>query len=240
MLRDEFEESVDRRIGGYQACLDPPAFPELYRVLEAQLARQDIGVACRIGHQSADQVVGQQMNPDFLFGHVGCLAAQRVHAQRGFDMAQIDLDIPALLIEPLQCVLGPLLGINQRRHQHFAADRQLSDREVISGCLVILRAHPIRFFPGLGQDDPMVTGPQLLPAPKIRRTSPRAVLLEHAIDTALGQVRQKKTELGSGLTFDIVERTRASALPCQPNTRNHRRRGRAEDGVQKTGSGLAK
>ena len=46
---------------------------------------------------SSDQVVGEQMRPDFLANHVGSLASQHVHVHHGFEAAKIDLSVPIII-----------------------------------------------------------------------------------------------------------------------------------------------
>ncbi len=47
-------------------------------------------------HQQADQVVGEKVDPDFLFVHLWSVATQLCHLQSRFNRPQIQLDVPAL------------------------------------------------------------------------------------------------------------------------------------------------
>ena len=73
-----------------------PFTPQLQRVFEAQCAWMHGRLLRRLSHQQTDQVVREEMHPDFLFVHLGCVAAQFRHLQGGFDGAQVKLHVPAL------------------------------------------------------------------------------------------------------------------------------------------------
>ena len=64
-----------------------PCNPDLDGVLEAELARQSIGERRGLGHHQTNEIVGEQVDPDFLDRHRGCLAAQSGHSQSGLDVA---------------------------------------------------------------------------------------------------------------------------------------------------------
>ena len=70
LLRDRLEK--DRGVRGSHAgeTAAEPFGPQLHRMLEAQLPRMHAGLQSRLGHQKADQIVGEQVNPQFL-GVVG-------------------------------------------------------------------------------------------------------------------------------------------------------------------------
>ena len=90
-LCDEPEQSV--RIGTQIDAMRSPLGPKLHGVLEAQLPRMNIRIKSCLRHQQADQVIGEQMNPQFLFDHPRREAAQDFNAQGGFDVAQQLRDI---------------------------------------------------------------------------------------------------------------------------------------------------
>ena len=89
----------DHRLKGLQ---------DLERRLEADRSRRDSFLACRLGHDRADQVVGQDVRPDLLADQFRRLAAQHVHLQRDLDRSQIELVVPARPVELSQIVLGVL------------------------------------------------------------------------------------------------------------------------------------
>jgi hypothetical protein len=68
-----------------------PGEPDLHGVLEAELARDLVGQQGRLGHQEPDDVVGEQIHPEFFAGHLRSLAAQVLHAKRCLDVAQVQL-----------------------------------------------------------------------------------------------------------------------------------------------------
>lgn len=62
----------DHRLEGFQ-CLD--------RALEADRARLNAVLRCRLGNDCADEVIGQNVCPDLLTHQLGRSAAQDVHLQ---------------------------------------------------------------------------------------------------------------------------------------------------------------
>ena len=96
----------DHRLEGFQ---------RLDRSLEADRSRFDAVFAGGLGDDRADEIVGQDVRPDFLPDQFRCLAAQDVHLQRLFQRPQIELGVPARAIELCQIVLGELVGVQQRR-----------------------------------------------------------------------------------------------------------------------------
>jgi hypothetical protein len=68
-----------------------PFAPQLHGMFEAQLARVDIGLEGRLRHQQPDQVVGEQIHPQFLLDHLRRLATQDVHAECGLEVSKIEL-----------------------------------------------------------------------------------------------------------------------------------------------------
>lgn len=72
-------QDADAIAGGAAALL--PGQPDLHGVLEAQLPGELIGQQGGLGHQQADQVVGQQVDPQLLHHHRRGLAAQPRHAE---------------------------------------------------------------------------------------------------------------------------------------------------------------
>ena len=69
-------------------------------------------------HQRADQVVGDRVHHDF-FAHQGwSLAAEHVQAERGFEVAETQLDGPAAEIKLAQRLGAVGRRVQQRRDQH--------------------------------------------------------------------------------------------------------------------------
>jgi len=68
-------------------------------------------------HQATDQVVGDEKHFQFLVQQGRTLAAQHLHAHRGFDVAKPQFDLPAPRIELRDVPRGISPGIHQCRHQ---------------------------------------------------------------------------------------------------------------------------
>ena len=74
-------------------------FECLDRSLEADRSRFDAVFGCGLSHDRTDEIVGQDVRPEFLPDKFRCLAAQDVHLQRLFQRPQIKLGVPARAIE---------------------------------------------------------------------------------------------------------------------------------------------
>lgn len=98
-----------------------PGAPQLHGVFEAEcawVARTE----CRgLEHHQPDEVVGQQIDPDFFLRHRRGLAAQYFHAERGLDMTKVEFDVPALTVQGFQVRLGRLRRAQERGHENLAA-----------------------------------------------------------------------------------------------------------------------
>ena len=68
-------------------CVLSPGDPDLHGMLEADLTRQSMGEQRGLGHHQANEIVGEQVDPDFLHCHRGGLAAQLFHLQCSLDVA---------------------------------------------------------------------------------------------------------------------------------------------------------
>ena len=65
----------------------------------------NIGIQRCLRHQQTDQVVSEQMNPQLLLDHTRRKAAQDFDAKRGFNVAKIQLHIPALCVQLIEARL---------------------------------------------------------------------------------------------------------------------------------------
>jgi hypothetical protein len=82
--------------GGVAMIAQPvrdPFAPQLHSVFEAERARMSGGLLRRLRHQQADQVIGQEVDPDLLFIHLWSVATQLCHLQGRFNRAQKQSDI---------------------------------------------------------------------------------------------------------------------------------------------------
>jgi hypothetical protein len=85
----EFQGGVARIA---QPVRDPFA-PQLNSVFEAERAGMSGGFLRSLRHQQADQVVGQEVDPDLFFVHLRSVATQLCHLQGRFNRAQKQSDI---------------------------------------------------------------------------------------------------------------------------------------------------
>lgn len=159
LLADERKQNLPRVVSGVIEPMALPSVVKLQHMLETELSRPVAHRQGRLRHEQADQVVGQQVNPDFLDRHVRCAAAERFHAQGGFDVAQVQLDVPALAIEQLQRLLGRLFGAQHGRDQGLSTGTQLA-HDHRRGRTVVLRLGPFGFELGFGQGQQMIARTQ--------------------------------------------------------------------------------
>src|ERR1017187_4082083 len=71
--------------------------------------------ACGLCDDGTDEIVGQDVRPDFLADQLRCFAPQNVHLHRLFQRSQIKLGVPARAIKLRQVVFGNLVTVQQRR-----------------------------------------------------------------------------------------------------------------------------
>ncbi len=98
---------VNQRLKRFQGLEGP---------FEADRSRLDIVLACGLRHDRADEIVGQDVRPDFFVNQLWRFAAQDVHLHRCLDRSQIELIIPTRTVQKGEVLLGRLLGIKQGRH----------------------------------------------------------------------------------------------------------------------------
>lgn len=66
---------------------------------KAKLNRLDVGALRCLSHEGANKIVGQQTGGQFLAKESRGLHVERLHVHGGFDMAKIDLDLPAMSVQ---------------------------------------------------------------------------------------------------------------------------------------------
>lgn len=178
-LTDQLEQfRVPGSVQGRQV-LRGPRRPHLYCMFEAHLARLNTSIVRRLRHQQVDEVVSEQIYPKFLVDHRGALATERLHAQRRLDAAQVQLDVPATLVQLGQLCLGCLARLEQRGHQDPSTDAQLPHGQCLGKGPILFATHPGGARLGLGPLHPMITLAQRLAAAKIGDA--RSVLLEQHV-----------------------------------------------------------
>ena len=146
--------------------------------LETDGSRVEAVFACCLSDNRPDEIVGQQVRPDFLPHQFRCLAPQDFHLHRLFQRSQIELGVPARAIKLREIVLGELVCVQQRRGDDerldpkarlLDSDARFADREKIGKRLVglpIHRAGAVRF----GPLDDMIVFAQALSTAKVGRT----------------------------------------------------------------------
>jgi len=125
-----------------------------------------------------DEVVGQDVRPEFLADEFWCLAAQDVHLQRLFQRLQIEFRVPPRPIKLCNIVLSEFICIQQRRGDNDGSDSKarlcdldsaFSDHQELGERVVSLpvdRARLRRFEP---LDDVIILAESLSTA-KVSRT----------------------------------------------------------------------
>src|ERR1035441_9173762 len=69
-LSDQREQQINRGAGTMTQAAHDPLAPQLYGVLKTQMAWMHGSLRCGLRHQHADQVVGEEMHPEFLLVHL--------------------------------------------------------------------------------------------------------------------------------------------------------------------------
>ena len=98
LLRDQDKQRVALAVVRGAAAVMIPGDPQLQGVFKTEFARAARAEHRRLGHHQPDEVVGEQVNPDFLLRHRRCFAAQPLHAQRGLDVTKVELNLPTLAV----------------------------------------------------------------------------------------------------------------------------------------------
>src|SRR5262249_30310346 len=87
----------------------------LHRPFEADLPRLQLMVPGSLGHDSADQIIRQEMCPYFFAHHFRSLATQNAHLHGLFEGAEIQLRMPTHPVEVRQVAARHQVRIGQRR-----------------------------------------------------------------------------------------------------------------------------
>lgn len=90
--------------------------------LETQRPGGNARTCRRSRHQRTHQIVGQQVDGDFLVDHRRRLGAQNIHAHVGLDRAQINLHLPAPVVELVELGCTDELWVGEGRDQDAAGD----------------------------------------------------------------------------------------------------------------------
>lgn len=151
-------------------------------MLEADSPRHNVRYKGCLRHKQPDQVVSQQVNPDFLKDHIRCLAAEDIHSHRLLDVTDIQLYSPALLVERLQLSFAGRFGTEHRSHHDLAAGLELPHRDAFRRGLVCRFTHPVGLPLWLADGDQVVTLPKPLAATKVGYAFPGTHLLHEDVD----------------------------------------------------------
>ena len=86
---DEFGLFAGRVVGGVDGL--GPVAQGVERAFEADAIQRNMVQMRGLLHESAHQVVGDQMDLEFLLDHAWALAAQHIEAEGGLDLGEVDL-----------------------------------------------------------------------------------------------------------------------------------------------------
>ena len=173
-------------------ALSVPCDPHLHGVLEADLARQQVGAQCGLRHHQLNKIVSEQVDPYLLDRHGGRLATQAFHPQGRLDVAQVQFHVPSALVEGCYSSFVGLLRTQERCHERLVPGAQLSHRHALRRLVVVRLRHPARLDDGFVYHEQMVARTQPPPQTKIGRALARAVLLEYRVDTPSAQFAQQE------------------------------------------------
>src|SRR6266702_3839405 len=98
-LRDRAKQDLVVRCCNAGQPTSNPFGPYLHGMFEAQLTWIHACLQRRLSHQQTDQIVGQQIDPQFFLAHLRSLTTQDLQAQRGLDIAEIQFNVPPVLVQ---------------------------------------------------------------------------------------------------------------------------------------------
>jgi hypothetical protein len=87
----------------------------LNRALEADRSRFQAVLRRRLGHDCADEIVGQDVGPDLFPHQLRRLAAQHLYLQGGLEGSQIKFRIPPTTVELREIVFRECFRVQERR-----------------------------------------------------------------------------------------------------------------------------
>jgi hypothetical protein len=87
------------------------------RAFETHPIQGRIANQCRLRHERANEVIGDEMHLDFFIDHRGSFATEHIHVQSGFDVVPIEFNFPTPVIESGQQLARPELGVGEGRNQ---------------------------------------------------------------------------------------------------------------------------
>lgn len=137
-LSDQIEQKANRGVATITQPSRGPFAPQLHRVLETQMTWMHGRGDCGLRHEQSDQVIGEKVNPDFLFVHLRGVATQLSHLQGRLDRSQIQLHVPALLKELPQRPFADLAGTQKAADEDLLSHLHFTQGEFIGqGCIVL-------------------------------------------------------------------------------------------------------
>ncbi len=125
------------------------ASQRLDRSLETDRSGVETVFGCGLGDHRANEIVGQDVRPDFLAHQLRCFAPQNFHVHGLFQISKIKFRIPSSAVELREIVLRVLACVQQcRGHNDFLGakawlfdlDLGFPHREIIGKRIVGLRS----------------------------------------------------------------------------------------------------
>ena len=87
------------------------SFQCLHRSFEADGPRLDVVPKSGLSHDRVDEIVGEDVSPDFLANELRRFASQDTHLHRRLDRSQIELVVPTRTIQKGEILLGRLFWV---------------------------------------------------------------------------------------------------------------------------------
>jgi len=162
--------------------------------LEADAFQRDVMEMRGLLHESAHEVVGDQMDVEFLLDHGRALAAQDIEAEGGLDLGEVEFDVPTLRVEFADGVGGIEHGIDERGgDEHGAGAEPLcgdhradeAHGQLLRQTRELVLAPDFGTVLRLGPDDQAVPEVQTTPEPKIAFA--QLVQAHHRVDSPVMQ-----------------------------------------------------
>ena len=126
------EVTAESDVGGDEGQMGRPLAQGVAGSFEAEAVEISGVEEGGFEHESADEVVSDEVHVEFAANHIGAETPQHVQVQDRFDVPEEELHLPAAAIEFGEGVSGEALGIEQRGRQKEDTSSEARDGDTDS------------------------------------------------------------------------------------------------------------
>jgi len=98
----------------------------------------------RLRHDRSDQIIRQQMHPDFLTNHFRCFTPQNIHLENCFDESEIHFDKPPFRVKFTELLSCNFFWVNEGSSNDFSIAFDLAYCQRVWHLAIHDLSHPIR------------------------------------------------------------------------------------------------